>query len=73
MRLVMVPLGGPHVFATYTRTFLNPRFAREDRTLLAVNAGVAVTRAGIFRLSFVLPGGSAASALPFFCTQRLSL
>jgi hypothetical protein len=29
----------------------------EDRTLLAVNAGVAVTRAGIFRLSFVLPAG----------------
>jgi hypothetical protein len=33
--LVMVPLGGPHVFATYTRTFLNPRFAREDRWLFA--------------------------------------
>lgn len=29
----------------------------EDRTVLAVNAGVAVTRAGIFRLSFVLPAG----------------
>ena len=29
----------------------------EDRTLLAVNTGVAVTRAGIFRLSFVLPAG----------------
>jgi len=29
----------------------------EDRTLLAVNAGVTVTRAGIFRLSFVLPTG----------------
>lgn len=29
----------------------------EDRTLLAVNAGVTVTRAGIFRLSFVLPAG----------------
>lgn len=33
--LVMVPLGGPHVFATYTRTLLNPRFAREDRLLFA--------------------------------------
>lgn len=31
--LVMVPLGGPHVFATYTRTFLNPRFRQEDRWL----------------------------------------
>jgi hypothetical protein len=29
----------------------------EDRTVLAVNATVEVTRAGIFRLSFVLPGG----------------
>lgn len=29
----------------------------EDRTVLAVNAAVAVTRAGIFRLSFVLPAG----------------
>jgi hypothetical protein len=29
----------------------------EDRTVLAVNAGVTVTRAGIFRLSFVLPAG----------------
>src|SRR5262249_59499009 len=34
--LVMVPLGGPHVFATYTRTFLNPRFAREDRALFVL-------------------------------------
>jgi hypothetical protein len=29
----------------------------EDRTLLAANLGVAVTRAGIFRLSFLLPAG----------------
>lgn len=29
--LVMVAVGGPHVFATYTRTFLNPTFYREDR------------------------------------------
>ena len=29
----------------------------EDRTLLAVNATVDITRAGIFRLSFVLPAG----------------
>jgi hypothetical protein len=29
----------------------------EDRTLLAVNASIVVTRAGIFRVSFVLPAG----------------
>ncbi|HEY1173054.1 MAG TPA: hypothetical protein VGH19_16925 [Verrucomicrobiae bacterium] len=29
----------------------------EDRTVLAVNASMAVTRAGIFRVSFVLPTG----------------
>jgi len=29
----------------------------EDRTLLAVNATIVVTRAGIFRVSFVLPTG----------------
>jgi len=29
----------------------------EDRALLAVNATVAITRAGIFRLSFALPAG----------------
>jgi hypothetical protein len=29
----------------------------EDRTVLAVNAAVNITRAGIFRLSFVLPTG----------------
>jgi hypothetical protein len=29
----------------------------EDRLLLAANVGVAVTRAGIFRISFVLPAG----------------
>jgi hypothetical protein len=29
----------------------------EDRTLLAVNASILVTRAGIFRISFVLPAG----------------
>ncbi|HZO83877.1 MAG TPA: hypothetical protein VFC26_01610, partial [Verrucomicrobiae bacterium] len=29
----------------------------EDRTLLAVNASIVVTRAGIFRVSFVLPSG----------------
>ncbi len=29
----------------------------EDRTVLAVNASVNITRAGIFRLSFVMPAG----------------
>jgi hypothetical protein len=29
----------------------------EDRTVLAVNAGVNITRAGIFRVSFLLPAG----------------
>ncbi|MBN2508088.1 MAG: hypothetical protein JXQ71_15485 [Verrucomicrobia bacterium] len=29
----------------------------EDRVVLAANVGVAITRAGIFRLSFVLPAG----------------
>jgi hypothetical protein len=29
----------------------------EDRTVLAANVGVAITRAGIFRLSFALPAG----------------
>jgi hypothetical protein len=29
----------------------------EDRTVLAANVGLSVTRAGIFRISFVLPGG----------------
>ena len=29
----------------------------EDRTVLAVNAAVDITRAGIFRLSFVMPAG----------------
>lgn len=50
--LVMVPLGGPHVFATYTRTLLNPRFRREDRGLfaamflvVAVVAGAAIASA----------------------------
>jgi hypothetical protein len=39
--LIMVPLGGPHVFATYTRTFLNPRFRREDRGLFLLAFAVA--------------------------------
>ena len=34
--LVMVPLGGPHVFATYTRTYLNPSFRRQDPLLFVL-------------------------------------
>jgi hypothetical protein len=44
--LVMVPLGGPHVFATYTRTFLNPRFPREDRALFVLAFVVIAAVAG---------------------------
>jgi hypothetical protein len=44
--LVMVPLGGPHVFATYTRTLLNPRFAREDRILFVAMLALIVLVAG---------------------------
>ncbi len=35
----------------------------EDRTVLAANLSVAVTRAGIFRLSFVLPGALAVESI----------
>jgi hypothetical protein len=38
--LVMVAVGGPHVFATYTRTLFNPSFAREDRALFWGGLGV---------------------------------
>lgn len=31
--LVMVPLGGPHVFATYTRTYFNPTFKKREPLL----------------------------------------
>lgn len=31
--LVMVPLGGPHVFATYTRTYFNPAFKKREPLL----------------------------------------
>ena len=39
---VMVLVGGPHVFATYTRTFLQPKFRRRE-PLLFVGAFVVVT------------------------------
>lgn len=59
--LVMVTLGGPHVFATYTRTWLDPDFKRRDRLLhlagflvLAIVIGAAVSSA-FFQ---VLIGGS---------------
>ncbi len=44
--LVMVTVGGPHVFATYTRTFFNPRFRREDPGLFAGAFGVLAVVVG---------------------------
>lgn len=38
--LVMVPLGGPHVFATYTRTYLNPGFRRQEPLLFWLGLAV---------------------------------
>ncbi|MBK9385378.1 MAG: hypothetical protein IPN34_11240 [Planctomycetes bacterium] len=50
--MVMVFVGGPHVFATYTRTWLNPDFPRRDRLwfllsfpVIALVAGSAVASA----------------------------
>ena len=40
--LVMIPLGGPHVFATYTRTYLNPAFRRQDRLMFVLGGLVPV-------------------------------
>lgn len=49
---VMVLVGGPHVFATYTRTFLEPRFAKREPRMffgaflvLAIVIGAAVSSA----------------------------
>src|SRR5262245_49814202 len=59
--LVMVPLGGPRVFATYTRTFLNPRFAREDRLLFVlafVVIGTVLAAAAASAFFDVLLGGA---------------
>lgn len=44
--LVMVPLGGPHVFATYTRTYLNPAFRRQDPLLFVLGLCVPVVVIG---------------------------
>jgi hypothetical protein len=38
--LVMVFVGGPHVVATYTRTYMEPRFRREDRFWFFASLGV---------------------------------
>jgi hypothetical protein len=59
--LVMVPLGGPHVFATYTRTLFNPRFRQQDRWLFGLAfAVIAVVVAAAVSSAFfdVLIGGS---------------
>ena len=39
--LVMVLVGGPHVFVTYTRTYFEPSFRRRERGLLWVGGLVA--------------------------------
>lgn len=44
--LVMVPLGGPHVFATYTRTYFNPAFRRQDPLLFWLGLCVPVIVVG---------------------------
>ena len=44
--LVMLTVGGPHVFATYTRTFLNPRFRRQDPGLFIGAFGVGAVVIG---------------------------
>ena len=50
--VVMILVGGPHVFATYTRTVLNPRFRREDRALFI----------GAFVVASIVIGSVVASA-----------
>ncbi len=59
--LVMLPLGGPHVFATYTRTFFNPAFRRQDKVLfgLAFVVAAIVIGAAVSSAFFdVVLGGS---------------
>lgn len=41
--LVMVFVGGPHVAATYTRTYMEPRFRRQDRFWYLLSFGVIAT------------------------------
>ena len=44
--LVMVPLGGPHVFGTYTRTYFNPAFRKQDPLLFWLGLGIPVIVVG---------------------------
>lgn len=44
--LVMVPLGGPHVFATYTRTYFNPAFRKQDPLLFWLGLLIPVVVVG---------------------------
>tara|TARA_R110002072_G_scaffold243682_1_gene402781 strand:+ start:124006 stop:125277 length:1272 start_codon:yes stop_codon:yes gene_type:complete len=44
--LVMVPLGGPHVFATYTRTYFNPAFRKQEPLLFWLGLCVPVLVVG---------------------------
>lgn len=51
--LVMVPLGGPHVVATFRRTLGNPRFWRQERgfgvaSVLLLAAVLATVCASVF-------------------------
>ena len=59
--LVMVPLGGPHVFATYTRTYFNPAFRKQEPLLfwLGLCIPVVVVGAAVSSAFFdVLLGGA---------------
>jgi len=59
--LVMIPFGGPHVFATYTRTWFNPAFPRQDRRLFVlafVVMAVVVTAAVSSAFFQVVLGGA---------------
>ena len=59
--LVMVPLGGPHVFATYTRTYFNPSFRKQEPLLfwLGLCIPVVVVVAALSSAFFdVLLGGA---------------
>ena len=44
--LVMVAIGGPHVFATYTRTAFDRNFVREERGWVLAGLGVVALTAG---------------------------
>lgn len=53
--LVMVPLGGPHVVATFTRTFLDPRFRKRDPIWLGLSAILWLFVLGVSAASIFTP------------------